>query len=71
MSATNPSAQVRAFFHASCAAVMNADKGMCVQVSSSSPTTVQDILCAYSQSEQADKEVLLAVLKAKTAEDQV
>lgn len=37
----------------------------------SSPATVQDILYAYSQSEQADKEVLLTILKAKTAEDQV
>jgi hypothetical protein len=32
---------------------------------------VQDILHAYSQDEQADKEILLAILKAKTAEDQV
>ena len=32
---------------------------------------MQDILHAYSWNEQTDKEVLLAILKAKAAEDQV
>jgi hypothetical protein len=67
MSATNSSSHVSPSpVYPSALVVVN--KG----VQPLSPTIqVQDILYAYSQTPQADKDVLIDILKAKAAEDEV